>query len=505
MAIKLKKFLQGRASRTLVIAVTIATLLFLMLGQQDNEPILSPHMATPPPPVADTLNTPEAELARPVKPAKCATSEMKHLAKSDLGLTDSVVYSRRCIKPMASSSVERNFVANITDSFFKTKTELDLTSCEPVQLDNCDPLPLHVHDAYPQTTYPHMVFGVSTSFERFKESVGPFAFWLAGSQSKFIGVVSDHDKHPEFAILETIFRDAGIDAKFVKPTHPELSVSQSHFTMIRDMVAASGPETQWFGLLDDDTFFPSLYRLSDALSRFDHTKHAYVGALSEDFRAVRGFGYMAFGGAGIFLSAALARDLEPLIETCLREARHMEGDGLIRDCTYHHSKAKLTMLPGLQQMDISKDASGFYEGGTDPISVHHWKSWYEAPVTKMSTAVRVCGDCFLQRWRLGEDTVFTNGYSIAIYPDGTKNLDLSTMESTWNPGDGAYDYSIGPLRTKMEPTQKKQYKLADAEFLDNGRLRQIYVYKSRAPETKDEVVELIWEPSKAGVLMNMPS
>lgn len=496
MTIRFRCF-QTRASRSLVTALVVAALFFFAICRLENGVSIDRSRTSPRP--ATKLDPTSKQLG------DCPDSPIRHLAKPELKLTDKITYSKRCIKPVVSSSVDRNVIANISESFFHTSTDLDLTSCAPVHLDKCDPLPLHVHNAYPQNTYSHISFGVSTSYDRFIDSLGPFAFWLAGSRAKFIGVVSDWEKHPDFGPLESLFQEAGIDAKFIKPADPKLSVSQNHFTVIRELLEEAGSEAQWIGLLDDDTFFPSLYRLSEALAQFDHTQHAYVGALSEDFRAVRGFGYMGFGGAGVFLSVALARHLEPLIETCLAEAKHMEGDALIRDCTYHHTKAKLTMLPGLQQMDISQDASGFYEGGPDPLSLHHWKSWYQAPVATMSTVTQVCGDCFLQRWRMGEDTVFSNGYSIAVYRDGTKHLDLSNMESTWNPGDGAYDYSIGPLRAKLPPDEKKQYKLEAAEFLDNGQLRQLYIYKSHASGVNDEVVELIWEPSKAGVLLNRPS
>lgn len=115
------------------------------------------------------------------------------------------------------------------------------------------------------------------------------------------------------------------------------------------MVEESGPETKWFCLLDDDTFFPHLEPLSDALSRIDHTSDAYVGALSEDFPSVQTFGLMAYGGAGVYLSAHLARKLgQPeLAAACMQESPPHLGDIIIRDCVYHHSKAKLTRLPGL--------------------------------------------------------------------------------------------------------------------------------------------------------------
>ncbi|KAM0323725.1 hypothetical protein ACHAQA_008662 [Verticillium albo-atrum] len=438
----------------------------------------------------------------PARNADCPVPALRHLHKLELNLTDKITYTKRCIKPVVTRSPDRDIVAQLSDPLFKTKTDIDLNSCDPVHLDKCDTIPLRVPRPYPKSTYPQYVFGVATSYERYEDSIDTFAFWLAGSHAKLVGVVTDYnEKRPNLEALVARYAERGMDASFVQPIRAKLSVGQNHFTIIRDLVKASGPETEWVAILDDDTFFPSLHKLTVALSDIDHTQQAYVGALSEDFRAVRTFGYMAFGGGGVFLSAPLARDLEPLLETCLNEAKTGEGDALVRECVYKHTHTKLTPLPGLHQMDMARDASGFYEGGPSPLSVHHWKSWYHSPVDLMASITHVCGDCFLQRWRMGANTVLTNGYSITIYRDGLDNVDLSKMEDTWsNDNPGFYDFSIGPLRNKMKPGQKKTYKLEDADYLKNGGVRQIYVHRAEKPGQNDEVIELAWEASRPGLL-----
>ncbi len=94
------------------------------------------------------------------------------------------------------------------------------------------------------------------------------------------------------------------------------------------------------------------------------------------------------------------------------------GDGMMRDCVYAHSRAHLTVLEGLYQHDYKHDASGFYESGVRPVSLHHWKSWYHEPIPKMATAANLCGDCFLQRYRFDNNFLVANGYSITQYPEG---------------------------------------------------------------------------------------
>jgi hypothetical protein len=234
--------------------------------------------------------------------------------------------------------------------------------------------------------------------------------------------------------------------------------------------------------------------LSDALAKFDHTHDYYVGTLSEDLQAVRTFGFMAFGGAGAYLSAPLARKLGNQLHKCIEDTAGAEGDIIIRDCVYRNSKAKLTILPGLFQQDMRNDVSGFFESGVEAINFHHWKSWYEAPVIEMGATAVYCGDCFLQRWRFGSDAVFTNGYSIVKYLYDIEYLDLDRMEGTWSNANSDYDFSIGPLRRKLVPDEKKSYRLQDVEFTDHGEFKQLYIWRGNSDVNEaDGIIELVWK------------
>lgn len=417
-------------------------------------------------------------------------------AATEQELTERVRYTRSCIKPVFSAKVDRDEVVNISEPIFKGATELDLLDCWDIQLPRCSPVKLTVPNPYTKGNYAHLIFGIATSYERLNDSIPAFTHWLSGTRSKLIASVTDFQEknRTEMGYLQDEFKAAGIDAVMVKPLNPEFKTSQNHFGVLKDMVEYSGPETQWFAFLDDDTFFPNLKPLSDALAKLDHTKDAYVGTLSEDFSSVRNWGYMAFGGAGAYLSAPLAVKLAEKVFECIEESSFAEGDIIIRECVYTKSKAKLTIMPGLYQQDIEGDASGFFEAGLKPINLHHWKSWFEAPVIAMAKAADFCGDCFLQRWRFGNDTVLSNGYSIAAYRDGLENVDLTTLEGTFDKFNEDFDFSIGPLRKPYSKKRKKSYKLLDAEITRRGDLRQLYVWKGNETLGElDEVVEMIWQ------------
>ncbi|KAF1817076.1 hypothetical protein P152DRAFT_504476 [Eremomyces bilateralis CBS 781.70] len=453
-------------------------------------------------------------------PANECWPELEYLRQKDLDLGTNVTWSRRCIQPMFGKS-DRDEVKKLPGSLITQQSVLDLGSCAHEDIPPCEVLPLNVPHTYPEKQYAHIIFGVASKYERIRDSLPATAHWLALSGAELIGVVVDVDASEtgKLRALEKEYADWDIKAKFTAPTLTEyipnnndedrstdrdIPIEHHHFMMIRDMMKYTTSRTQWLGILDDDTFFPSLYPIGEELSKYDHTKPFWLGGLSEDFFHVKVWGLMAFGGAGVFISMPLARKLDPVLETCIADASVDTGDGILRDCIYTKTSTKLTIITRLYQHDMLGDLSGFFESGIQPLSIHHWKSWYDEPVMAQAAVAGVCGDCYLQRWQFGENTLFANGYSITLYPEGLENIDLTHCEGTWAyPAHGIsgheYDFSFGPLRPKLEADQKKSYRLKDAVRMANGVLRQIYVYKGDVERGEmDEVVELLWEPGREG-------
>ncbi|KAI1858483.1 hypothetical protein JX265_010353 [Neoarthrinium moseri] len=433
-------------------------------------------------------------------PGECPELEFLERAHSAHNFSSKVRYKQVCIEPSFSADVDRDAVANISERIFGGEVTVNLGDCSSAQLPRCVPIKLQVPQPYRPSNISHFIFGISTDYERLQSEIDTFAHWLSkpgGSGAKLVALVTDYAEQKNGSIheLQQRFVAAGINADIVPPLNELHTVSQSHFSVLTYMYNRSTPATQWYGLLDDDTFFPrGLQPLSDALATLDHKKDVYVGALSEDLQAIRVFGFMAFGGAGAYFSAPLAEKLAKEARTCMEESGDVPGDIIIRDCVYRHSKVKLTILPGLFQQDLRDDVSGFFESGVQPINLHHWKSWYKEPVVEMAAAASYCGDCFLQRFRFGGDTVFTNGYSINRYRYGHKYLDLQTMEGTWSNANKDFDFSIGPVRRKMVPDEKKSYKLADVDFSDVGDFKQLYVWKGNANANEmDGIIEVIWQ------------
>lgn len=509
------KLIPQRFFRVVPVLVAAFLLIFLLTAARlRHGPLLPGLSATETPPKEPPKSPPkkvgstEPE-GRPIHRPKLApgacTPEIEFLRRPQLGLSDNIVYSRRCVKAAPEPHHDRYSVANISRPLITHTTSVDLASCSHAEFIPCDHLTLQVPSAYPQKTYDHIVFGVASNYNRLNDSLAPFAHWLAGTSAHLVGVVSDAEDPTQsfdLSALEDAYKARGISATFLapivkkkKPEDPEIAVEIHHFMLIRNLLNATTAKTKWIGILDDDTFFPSLYPLDEQLETYDHTKSLWLGALSDSFGSVKAWGYMAFGGAGVFISQPLAKELDPHLEDCISEASTITGDGLLRDCIYTRTRTKLTLVPGLYQHDTHGDMSGFFESGVRPLSVHHWKSWYKVPMPQMAAITRLCGDCFLARHRFSEDTLLANGYSITHYPDGLDKIDLDKMEGTWrNPARPDFDFSFPPLRNRLSPAQKKSYRLADVEVTAKGAFRQIYVYRGNVEKDEpDEVVELLWE------------
>ncbi|KAI0175502.1 glycosyltransferase family 31 protein [Hypoxylon sp. FL1284] len=434
----------------------------------------------------------------PLPDPKACAEDLEFLVRAgiDLELTGRVRYTRRYIRPDFSGGFNRDEVANVTETLIQGDVEVDLYSCGNTVIPQSAPIELRVPQPHRAATFTHFIFGIASEYSRLNDSIRPLSHWISGTGAKLVAAVTDaREKTPgEMEELEQNFHMVGINATLVRPMDDSFTTSQNHFSVLVNMLEYGNSDTRWYGLLDDDTFFPSLNPLSDRLDTLDHSVDTYVGALSEDLSAVRNFGIMAFGGAGVFLSPPLAKKLGDEAVLCMRRATRREGDVIIGECVYSISKAKLTILPGLYQQDMRGDVSGFFEAGLRPLNLHHWKSWYRAPVEQMAKAAKFCGDCFLQRWRFGTDTVFANGFSIATYRDGVESVDLHSMEGTWSKAGRNYDFSVGPLRDAYPADEKKSYRLREAEFAENGDLRQLYVYVGDSLVGElDHVVELIWQ------------
>ncbi|MCJ1364297.1 hypothetical protein MMC16_003406 [Acarospora aff. strigata] len=376
----------------------------------------------------------------------------------------------------------------LDEPLFTRSQSVNLQVCNEIEHYPCEPLTLKVSTAPPYTDASGLMFGVSTTLKRLEDSIPQFQRWLSNNGAMLLVLVVDH-MVPSLEEIEAKLEKAGIIATLVK-ANPNIMSAQQHFSIVEELYNHKRPDTKWMGIIDDDTFFPSIPNLLATLAKYDHNQPHYIGALSEDWNAVRLFGFMAFGGGGIFLSTPLTEQIHNGYGECLQMGERMEGDVILRDCIYAKTRTKLSLEPDFHQIDLEHDVSGFYESGVFPLSIHHYKSWYQMLPEKMHLVAEVCGECFLQRWQFADNTLLTNAYSAVHYPLGI-DFDTELVEGTWAHPNHEYDFSLGPLRPAMTPEKKVSWKFLDAEVRDDGAVKQLYVHRGMKGK-EDEVLELVW-------------
>ncbi|OKL59126.1 hypothetical protein UA08_05954 [Talaromyces atroroseus] len=400
------------------------------------------------------------------------------------GLGGDVKYSRREI-----------FV-EITDQErtpITTDMELDLFDAEPMTLvsngattSNCsEPITVKVPPSLPFRDASHLDFAISTNMERLMDSMDAFSVWAGYTNTRFLVFIepgADQRKAQRKA------KSLGLNIELFEST---VDYENRYSLLVKLLADNARPQTRWFCIMDDDTFFLSMPRLLQMLDKYDDTQPHYIGTVTESDSQLSMFGIFAYGGAGMFFSRPLMDELGRIWDECDAGTDH--GDGKIAHCVYQYSHTKLEMENGLNQLDLMNDASGWFEAARSiPVSLHHWKSWFMADVVKMTAVREVCGtNCVLRQWRFADGWVLTNGYSVIHHGASISDeYGAFAMEKTWDDLNGSTDESfvrtLGPLRSKED--DKISFRLEDV-ILEGGQVRQIYI---RRVEGGDQVLELVW-------------
>lgn len=432
-----------------------------------------------------------------------------------------IKYASRVINVAPSFNSTRPSLTYIDAPLFADFTILNLENLNSLSIQSCLP-PLSVEVIQygsPKVKASNIIFGLQTTIKRLTETVKHLARWLPHTDARLYAIVKEDEETQasdhEITKLQQEFHDLHMNVILMHPVRADDSFAQRYFSLISVMYEARDNDTQWITCIDDDTFFPSIHDLQAMLANYDPKKQYYIGSLSEDWWAVKHYGLMAFGGAGIFLSLPMAEIIYKNRDSCGQNLRTTAGDITVMDCIYKFSTTKLTNVPALHQVDIHGDVSGLYESGREILSLHHWKegsAGHKLEIEKMHLINSLCDSCFLQRWQFSSDLLLTNGFSITTYPHGhianqensghvnldVKKVSLDDVESTWN-DDLDVLHSLAPTRQKMSSDSKKTYRLLDSVLIQDNNKRlavhQIYILKGEENDHEiqgDSIMSLIW-------------
>ncbi|KAK0311148.1 S-glutathionyl-(chloro)hydroquinone reductase [Friedmanniomyces endolithicus] len=411
------------------------------------------------------------------KSATPSTSTVADLAAADsealkaLGLTAPFDFRRRCFDVRPTKRVQRTSLASV---------KFDLLAIPPSQgltMDDLLPpcqeslkLDVPFFDPRAKIDTSALFLGVATTMSRVHASLPAFSRWLSGTGSPLLVLLVDqpdlNEQAAAIGMLRAMAADLEIDIIF-EPYNGDVvhdSEGLKNFALAEAFDKYQRPGTRWYGIIDDDTFFVSLPAMLQALKPYDPARPWYIGALTEGLFRVAQEGFKAWGGAGFFISPPLMSQLAASAARC-RPLDQGFGDILWRDCILEVTSptVKLTQLPGLNQIDLWGDISGWYESGLHPmLTIHHWKSWHFHPIPLASFITSVAGpDTFLQRYVFNDDVVMTNGFSIVHYPHGLPDLNLTELtfaedvNKMQKPGQLMFHYSLGATRPALQVGREK--------------------------------------------------
>ncbi|KAF3402526.1 hypothetical protein DPV78_004018 [Talaromyces pinophilus] len=400
------------------------------------------------------------------------------------GLTGDVKYTRREIYVVLTDKEEIPITTQMDMNLFDVPPTT-LSSDVQTTVNCSDPITVRVPPSLPFRDASHIDFAISTNMERLMDSMDAFSVWAGYTNTRFLVFIepgADQRKAQRKA------KSLGLNIELFES---DVDYENRYSLLVKLLADNARPETKWFCIMDDDTFFLSMSRLLQMLDKYDVSKPHYIGTVTESDSQLSMFGIFAYGGAGMFFSRPLMDELGRIWDECDAGTDH--GDGKIAHCVYQYTRTKLEMETGLNQLDLMTDASGWFEAARSvPVSLHHWKSWFEADVVKMTAVRDVCGtNCILRQWRFADGWLLTNGYSVIHHGAGvTDDYGAFAMEKTWDDLNGSTDESfvrtLGPLRSKEE--DKISLRLADV-IVEGGQVRQFYI---RRVEGGDEVLELVW-------------
>ena len=260
----------------------------------------------------------------------------------DLDIVDGPVrYARQQILVRPTKNQKRESVTIVDKPLFPEVQEIDWLANPEARFTGCqDPIVLDVPDFKHRELVDasHVLFGISTTLERLDDSIQYLERWIANTGARlYVVAIGPNEKSPDRAKmkdLESKMRNLGIHVTIYKPLNKKDVGSQRYFSLTRLMYSNRDENTKWITLIDDDTFFPSMPSLMSMLEEYDTKKQWYLGGLSEEWWSVARYGMRAFGGAGVFLSIALAEVMDANYDNCRSRSDTGSGDVGKHDCIH---------------------------------------------------------------------------------------------------------------------------------------------------------------------------
>ena len=455
---------------------------------------------------------------------------LKRLAR-DVGLTKQVRWQSWRIRP----TPEMEDWSTLTDVHLKfggksTKVvEVGDQNPEKANIRKKMDLPVHASPSQGRSQAADFLFGVSTTFERVSanryEMIRTWSRWLTDGHRNDNGatliVMLTEATETDVASVDLRLQSYGIDA-YVTTTDMAMSSARQYHELARILatfcpqLAAEGQIKRWFGLIEDNVFFPSLVALRNRLFDYNAEKEQYVGLPSERADWEEGK-RTSYGGGAVLLTRPALFDLNHLPCAEMGEKtgafKGKRWDSQLQECIFRNTDVQMHILPGFysplddQERTHGKDV-GVYETGAQPLLLHDAAGRHGLDLGKAHLVTGACGEsCFMQRYAFHDDWVLVNGVSISHYPRGVKRERHPSppetpaamasgkvlIERGGSGGGGNEGKDVGVM-LRPRKGHRQVWNLVDSAIGVGGTVYQAYLKRAdKGSEDLDSVIVLLWE------------
>lgn len=376
------------------------------------------------------------------------------------------------------------------------------------------------------------VFGVSTTYERLMENdramIKSWHWWLTSGKKATNGahimVILDRADDHQIKSLETALESLTISAT-VQNTAESLSAPRRYAQLAGELLAygsglsAVGIMKEWFILMDENMFFPSLSLLNEKLATYDVRQSIYIGVPSDADDWVAKDGKLTTTGGGVVV---LSHDgLSKLLSLSCVEAdgltesasHSQQWTAVVHECMTTHGKMSMDVIPGLYTPDTDSELSelGHLETGSRPIVIRSQEKGLD--LVHAYLVADECGEaCFMQRFLFKDNWVLVNGVSISQYQYPVKiqtNQPPTAESNTRRERDSQRQLNDGGVKLQLTGGGPRSvWELLDSYADERGVVWQAYVKKAvkTSKETEaanddekdelDSVILLIWNEGK---------
>lgn len=361
------------------------------------------------------------------------------------------------------------------------------------------------------------LFALSTTYERMlKDDMAMIRSWrrwmtkisTTKSNGANLLILLDRATNDQVGELEVLLKSAGIEA-LLYTTDDRISTATRYLALVEELrtfggvLSATHQHKQWFALVEDTIFLPSITSLSERLQQFDTDGEVYVGLPSDKADWVESTeGITTYGGGAVFLTrgavnrilTAPCADLEISSEPPFQAKK---WDALIQQCLTQYADLRMNVLPALYVPPSPSSSSTPGEKVEAPPLAAHINA-HKEDLVRAHLVTDACGErCFLQTFAFADNWVLTNGREISRYD---KKLRIGGGVQAIAPDHLASQIVLDDVDLQRRNGQldgnREVWHLIDAMQDEDGSVWQAYLKQAgqhRSAEAVDSLIVLRWE------------